>query len=130
MECEPVLVMPTMTKNLNEIPEIAAMWKTAKMAIAEAESITMFGFSMPTSDELLIQMFRSAIDANRKLKLVAAIDLDPESVLSRFADCVPSNYEVDYRPFKVTPGKRPDWLGKRIMATKRGPDDYGTITPL
>jgi hypothetical protein len=109
-ECEPVLVMPTMTKNLNEIPEIAAMWKTAKMAIAEAESIAMFGFSMPTSDELLVQMFRSAIVANRKLKRVAAIDLEPESVLSRFADCVPGDHEVDYSPFKAIRGRCPDWF--------------------
>jgi hypothetical protein len=105
-----VLVMPTMSKNLNEIPEIAAMWITARMAISDAESIVQFGFSMPTSDELLVQMFRSAIGVSRKLKRVAAIDLNPEAVIARFADCVPNECGVEYSEFKVTPGEPPGWL--------------------
>lgn len=111
-DCEPVLVMPTMSKNLSVIPEISAMWTTATMAIAEAESIAIFGFSMPTSDALLMHMFRSAIGLNRRLKRVAAIDINPDSVLSRFSDCVPSDCKVSYIPFKVTPGERPDWFRK------------------
>jgi hypothetical protein len=102
--------MPTMSKSLNEMPEIAAMWKAARLAVAEAESIAFFGFSMPASDELLVQMFRSAIAVNGKLKRVAAIDLSPDNVLSRFSDCVPSGCKVTYTPFKVTPGERPDWF--------------------
>jgi hypothetical protein len=111
-DCEPVLVMPTMSKSLSEMPEISAMWKAARLAVTEAESIAFFGFSMPTSDELLVQMFRSAISVKRKLKRVAAIDLNPDSVLSRFSECVPRGCEVSYVPFKVTPGEHPDWLAE------------------
>ena len=50
-----------MSKNLDETPEIGVMWQAARLAIAQAESILLFGFSMPTSDELLMQMIRTAI---------------------------------------------------------------------
>jgi hypothetical protein len=102
--------MPTMSKNLEEVKEIATMWQAARSAIAAAESIVLFGFSMPTSDELLVQMLRSTIYANRRLKRVAAIDLDPDGVISRFRHCVPDDCVVSYSPFKVIPGETPDWL--------------------
>jgi hypothetical protein len=66
-DCAPVMVMPTMTKNLDEIREIGIMWKAARQAIADASSIVLFGFSMPASDELLIQMIRAAILSQRKI---------------------------------------------------------------
>ena len=105
-----MLVMPTMSKSLSQMPEIGAMWTVARLAVAEAESIVFFGFSMPTSDELLVQMFRSAIRDSKKLKRVASIDLSPDNVLSRFSDCVPIGHEVTYTPFRVMPGERPDWF--------------------
>ena len=55
-KCGPVLVMPTMSKNLGDTPEIGVMWQAARKAISDAESILLFGFSMPASDELLMQI--------------------------------------------------------------------------
>jgi hypothetical protein len=108
--CGPVLVMPTMSKNLGETPEIGVMWQAARQAIAEAESILLFGFSMPTSDELLMQMIRTAIQENGKLCRVASIDLHPEGVLERFRASIPEEIALEAKPFPVVSGETPDWL--------------------
>jgi hypothetical protein len=108
--CGPVLVMPTMSKNLSETPEIGVMWQAARQAIAGAESILLFGFSMPTSDELLMQMIRTAIQENGKLRRVASIDLDPEGVLERFKAGVPEEIALEVKPFPVVPEITPNWL--------------------
>lgn len=111
--CAPVLVMPTMSKNLNEIPEIATMWQAARMAMREAESLLLFGFSMPTSDELLVQLIRSACNDGRRLRRVASIDLAPEPVLERFESCLPPGFDVDIAAFPVEKGVTPIWLELR-----------------
>jgi len=113
-ECAPVLVMPTMSKNLSDTPEIAVMWQAARSAITEAESIFVFGFSMPTSDELLVQLIRSSIDTKRRLKRVAAVDLDPDGVISRFKRCIPQDCHVTTTCFKVDAGKTPAWLRRMV----------------
>jgi hypothetical protein len=86
------------------------MWQAARQAIAQAESILLFGFSMPTSDELLMQMIRTAIQENKKLRRVASIDLDPEGVLGRFKDSISDEIEFEVKPFPVVPDETPSWL--------------------
>ena len=108
--CAPVLVMPTMSKNLNDLPEIATMWQAARLALCQAESLLLFGFSLPTSDELLVQLIRSSCHDGGALKRVASIDLDPESVLDRFESCLPIGYKVDTVAFPVVRGEVPIWL--------------------
>lgn len=115
-KCSPAIVMPTMSKNLDDLPEISVMWQAARNAIADAETILIFGFSMPTSDELLMQMIRSTLHANQKLKRVAVIDLDPDGVLSRFERCLPDGVPIEPTLFKVVPGERPTWLRPRTEA--------------
>jgi len=102
--------MPTMSKNLNDIPEIDTMWQAARMAMREAESLLLFGFSMPTSDELLMQLIRSACNDGRRLKRVASIDLQPEPVLERFESCLPPGFDIDIAAFPVEKGVTPIWL--------------------
>jgi hypothetical protein len=41
---------------------------------------------------------------------VAVIDLDPDSVIERFEQCIPNDLEIEYSPFIVTPGILPDWF--------------------
>jgi hypothetical protein len=108
--CGPVLVMPTMSKNLSETSEIGIMWQAARHAIAAAESILLFGFSMPMSDELLLQMIRTAIQENKRLRRVASIDLDPDGVLQRFKAGLPDGIDPEARPFPVVPSATPAWL--------------------
>lgn len=86
------------------------MRQAARRAIAAAESILLFGLSMPTSDELLMQMIRTAIQENRKLRRVASIDLDPEGVLERFKTSIPEGIALEVSSFRVGPEARPVWL--------------------
>jgi NAD-dependent SIR2 family protein deacetylase len=115
--CAPVLVMPTMSKNLANMPEISAMWRAAQLAFDKAESLLMFGFSLPTSDELLIQLIRSACNSEHSLKRVASVDLDPEGVLKRFASLLPTGYEVESVALPVERNKAPSWLDRNCKET-------------
>ena len=99
-----------MSKNLSDTPEIAVMWQAARKAIAHADSILLFGFSMPSSDELLLRMIRTAIHSNKNLRRVASIDLNPKAVLSRFKCCIPDELSVETAEFSVVPGEIPEWL--------------------
>ncbi|TWU40000.1 hypothetical protein Q31b_33160 [Novipirellula aureliae] len=107
--CVPVMVFPTMSKNLGEIPQIGTMWQAARAALEEAESILLFGFSLPTSDELLAQLMRNACEKHRNLRRVGAIDLNPEQVLDRFRQAVNPTCDIEYVPLLVEPGKVPAW---------------------
>lgn len=109
-DCVPVMVLPTMSKNLNEIKEIAVMWQACHAAIKNAESILLFGFSLPQSDELLTQTIRTAVREGQCLKKVGAIDLNPESVLERFDDCIPAGMKVESIAFPVEINQLPIWL--------------------
>jgi NAD-dependent SIR2 family protein deacetylase len=109
-DCSPVLVMPTMSKNLEDLPEISTMWQAARLALCKAESLLFFGFSLPTSDELLVQLIRCACKEGGALRRVGAIDLDPEGVLDRFQSCLPDGYEVETTAFPVERGQPPTWL--------------------
>ena len=108
--CVPVMVFPTMSKNLGEIPQIGTMWQAARSALEDAESILLFGFSMPTSDELLAQLIRNACERNRRLRRVGAIALDPDDVLQRFKQAVSPTWEVEYVPMPVDSDSTPSWF--------------------
>lgn len=107
------MVMPTMSKNLNDLPEISTMWQVARRALREAESLLFFGFSLPTSDELLMQLIRSACADGRRLRRVASIDLEPEKVLERFESSLPVGCNVQTAAFPVLKGEVPIWLELR-----------------
>jgi hypothetical protein len=77
---------------------------------------------MPSSDELLLQMMRQAIHRNRRLRRVASIDLEPESVISRFEACVPSDTQVEALPLRVVPGESPQWLANSHAEPSLGAD--------
>jgi hypothetical protein len=99
-----------MSKNLNDLPEIWAMWEAARFALEEAQTLLLFGFSLPTSDELLMQLIQSACDDGRKLRQVASIDLDPDKVLQRFESCLPPRCDVELVPLPVEKGAVPIWF--------------------
>jgi hypothetical protein len=109
-DCSPAIVMPTMGKHLDDLPEIGVMWQASRRAIADAESLLILGFSMPTSDELLTQMIRATIHANNKLRRVGVIDLDPAAVLDRFRRCLPAKHSVVTNQYPVARGQWPEWL--------------------
>lgn len=107
--CVPVMVFPTMSKNLGEIPQIGTMWQAGRAALEEAKSILLFGFSLPTSDELLAQLMRTSCDKNQILSRVGVIDLNPTQVIDRFKQAVNPTCKIEYVPLLVEPGKTPSW---------------------
>ena len=110
--CEPVLVMPSMNKRLDEIPEIRIMWQAARLALEQASRILIFGFSMPESDKILEILIRESLSKNLNLKLVACVDCNPTAVLERFKRCVPSSAKVEFRELPVAPPASPTWFGE------------------
>lgn len=107
--CVPVMVFPTMSKNLGEIPQIGIMWQAARAALEEAKSILLFGFSLPTSDELLAQLMRNACGKRQNLCKVGVIDLNPNQVIERFQQAVNPTCKIEYVQLLVEPGKVPSW---------------------
>ncbi len=107
--CSPVMVMPTMSKNLSEVREIGVMWQAARKALSDAESIFIFGFSLPDSDELFTQMIRSSVRCGKKLKRLGVVDKDPNLIVDRFRRCVPDDLEVFASTFAVTEPGKPGW---------------------
>jgi hypothetical protein len=102
--------MPTMSKNLEDLPEISTMWQAARLALRSADSLLLFGFSFPNSDELLVQLIRLTCNDGRSLRRVGVIDLEPESVLDRFQSCLPSGCDIEAAVFPVIKGEMPMWL--------------------
>ena len=112
-ECAPVMVLPSISKDLSETREIAVMWQAARSAIEAAESILIFGFSLPLSDALFVHLLKKSLCHSRNLKKLAVVDLNPLSVVERFEKCVPANGTVEVSPFTVLPGTVPAWLKDR-----------------
>jgi hypothetical protein len=109
-ECCPVLVMPTMSKRLDDLPEITLMWEAMYEAVKEAEQILFLGFSLPMSDRLLTMQLQDALKENSSLKTVACVDLHPHEVLNRFRDFVRPRSNVAYHGFTVEPGTLQAWM--------------------
>jgi len=103
------MVFPTMSKNLGEIPQIGIMWQAARAALEEAKSILLFGFSLPSSDELLAQLMRNACAKHQNLCKVGVIDLNPNQVIERFQQAVNPTCKIEYVPLLVESGKVPSW---------------------
>lgn len=115
--CIPVMILPTMSKDLSQHPEISVMWQAFEHAIAEAETLLIFGFSLPASDELLRQSIREACARGGRLRQVAAIDLDPNAVLDRFEDCLPIGYSIERVELPVVPGDVPIWMPPQLKCS-------------
>lgn len=108
--CGPVLIMPTMNKDLSGTREIQTMWQAAYQAITDADNLWLFGFSMPTSDGLFAQLMRQSISSGRKLKKVVVIDLDPNAVIGRLKQhCVPQDMVIEFVQLPVLPNQVPEW---------------------
>lgn len=108
--CVPAIILPSMNKDLNSTPEIAVMWQSAKSAIERAQSLLIFGFSLPTSDTLFTHLIRKAICHSRQLSDVAVIDLNPNCVVERFRKCLPKDFHPNISTFTVPKAELPNWL--------------------
>lgn len=108
-KCDLAMVFPTMSKNLSEIPEIATMWQAANRAASEAESILLFGFSLPTSDALFARLIQQACKSTR-VKNIGVIDIYPKDVISRLKKLVSSTCQIEFTELAVPRQGLPDWF--------------------
>ncbi len=102
------MILPTMSKNLNELPEIAAMWQAANLAASQAESILMFGFSFPPSDALFARMIQHACNGGR-VKRIGVVDLYPDIVLGRVRKLIATTRNVEFIELPVPQVGVPTW---------------------
>ena len=109
-QCGPVIVLPSMSKNLSDIPAIATMWDVCQRAVEEASSLLVFGFSFPASDQLLHYVLRKGLCKNSRTVNCAVIDLNPHDVAIRLAAMFPASGDITIHEFQVEKRKRPTWL--------------------
>ncbi|MFO0906459.1 MAG: hypothetical protein U0939_25870 [Pirellulales bacterium] len=107
--CDLALVLPTMSKSLSEMPEIATMWQAANRAASEAESILFFGFSLPTSDALFARLIQQSCKSG-KVRRVGVIDLQPHEVIGRMRRLVPATCTIEFTELPVPKQGIPDWF--------------------
>jgi hypothetical protein len=100
-----------MVKKYNRFPEIKRMWGRAESALANASAITIFGFSFPTSDCIICEMFRATLRHASRLKDILIIDVEPERVGERMQALLSGPDDVHIHTFAVPrDGSVPTWL--------------------
>ncbi|WED42228.1 hypothetical protein [Legionella cardiaca] len=96
------LLYPIGKKNYQNNSYIAAQWARAKKELAEAFTLTIFGYSAPTSDvdakELLKLAWKNS--STREFEHIEIIDIEEKDVLcSRWADFSPTFHFLYCRDF-------------------------------
>lgn len=106
------MVFPTMSKNLNELQEIATMWQAANSSASEAESILFFGFSLPPSDALFGRLIQQACK-QRQIRRIGVIDRKPEAVVHNLRKLLSSADPIEIVELNVPDTGIPDWYNIR-----------------
>lgn len=86
---KPVVVLPRRAGKYEQFPRLNAMWDAAYQALADAEELTVFGFSFADTDIELRCLFRRAFETKR-LNTVYIIDANPEAVAAKLDELLPS----------------------------------------
>jgi hypothetical protein len=87
------------------------MWQAAGAALKAAESAMIFGFSIPESDDHIVEFLKHTIGSHGNLKKLAIVDIDPEGPLERLKRFVPIRSNVDATLFRVPiDGSTPSWF--------------------
>jgi hypothetical protein len=111
-DAEPVIILPSAKKSYERFPQIGRMWEMAVDALSNAVAVTIFGFSFPTSDTLVHEMFRSTIAKSRTLQELYIIDIAPEAIWRRMKNVIPDDLGVIVHMLDVPrDGSRPSWMG-------------------
>lgn len=92
------LLYPVQQKDYASNPSIASQWKAAHAALSEALTLTVFGYSAPTSDVEAVDLLKKAwlARSDRQMEHVELIDIAPTEVLEeRWGPFVPT---LHYQP--------------------------------
>jgi len=121
--CSPVLVPPSMVKTFDSFGQIKRMWNGAYQALLSAESLVIFGFSLPRSDAIIAEMLASTIGRTGKLARLAIIDRDPSGPLKRVEEIMArADGELRVTLHEAPPsGMDPEWLHRFEAAAEVQP---------
>jgi hypothetical protein len=87
------LFYPIAQKNYSSDPFISRSWEAAKVLLRDAFTLTIFGYSAPTSDADAVELLRSAWtgDSKRAFEHIEIIDTAPQPLLhARWASFTPT----------------------------------------
>jgi hypothetical protein len=80
----PFIVPPTASKSsYYQNPLTRELWARSVQALAKADRLTLFGYSVPTTDLVLAEMLRESLNPNCRITIVT---LDETGVRSRLGD--------------------------------------------
>lgn len=85
LEPTPLIVPPTWNKRCEWFLE--EPWKTAGMALRQAHSIVIVGYSMPPTDQYFRSLFKFSLLENQVLKQVVVVDIRESEELRRHWEC-------------------------------------------
>jgi hypothetical protein len=87
------------------------MWDLAHAALAKCTTLTIFGFSFPTSDCLICDVVRSAVRDSKALRDVIIIDRSPDKIALRVASLLPPTSNAQIVTCAVPlDGSNPAWI--------------------
>jgi hypothetical protein len=106
---EPVLVMPSATKNYARFPKIHRMWDGACKALLDAQELVMFGYSLPRTDTTITRLLQASLQTNQQLRRVSIVDRAPRAIGDRLRPLLPANRSVEVVLRHVPANEAPDW---------------------
>ena len=103
----PYIIPPSFSKSaLYDHEIIRAHWTTTAHALANAATLVVMGYSLPSADSSIRQMLRLHAPSN-----VAVVDKDP-SVAGRFRDCLDATVEECTADDPI-----PRWVASHVVST-------------
>jgi hypothetical protein len=97
----PSVVLPSMTKRFGLMPELRRMWQYSELAVRDADTITVFGFSFPKSDFAVQRLLRAELSRCSKPRVIRVLDVAPEPIVLTLKDLLSNCKNIEYQPFEV-----------------------------
>lgn len=111
-DCDPVIVVPSPSKDIVEFLGLAAVWNAAHVAMTHARHVVIYGYSLPPSDAMLRGVICRAVREGRVLEKVTIVDRYPDAVAEQFTSLLPPDLDIDVVQVLAPP------LGSRIRCQR------------
>lgn len=116
----PVIILPSVQKDLRRFREIDVMWQCAHQALAEAETVGIVGFSFPLSDALFKRLFQRGHE-QKAYRRISVFDVNPVTVEDRVRTLLGEDDRITYDSFLVSRDGAADWFPQDGMSCKYPP---------
>jgi hypothetical protein len=109
-----------MSGKYTEYPKLNAMWEAAKLALAEAGILHVFGFSFSEVDRALCKFLQTCFQSE-SLRQIRIIDTCPEKVAPKLRKLLPAGFNPEILGLRTTEFALPsfdkwDCLDERPLA--------------